>query len=184
MPIIDRPWTRVRTPVPIPDPITIEAIAGLPPADFANLLRSNFVPRADLPDGRRRWEQLWQILKRDDGLAERTLDMLEDFLDTTKAALAAGGLDEAEAVRATKFTARCDEAWQRVDKPLDQPLAWAGSAGNFQPKAQRVIAKLVAAIARHRSETTRTGDDRAADTALWDVLRDVGLDPQDYQSRR
>lgn len=183
--LIQRPWTRVRTPVPIPGDASQAGLAALGPVEFAELIRSNLIPRSDVPGGRSAWEQLWAMLKTDDDLAERTFDVLEDFLDATEQALDSGELDEVEAGRAPKFRARCDEAWKRLDRLEDAgPLAWAGKAGEFQPSARKVIAVLIGAIARHRWTVLRsrhpvTGVDRR----LWDVMRQVNLDPEDYQHR-
>ncbi len=183
--VIERPWARVRTPVPIPAEVSHDTLSALSDAEFAELVRSNFVPRADVPGGRAAWEQLWAVLKNTDGLAERTFDILEDFLDATEKALDAGDLDEADTSRARKFKARCEEAWKRLDKfDDDTPLAWAGKAGEFQPSARRVIAILIAAIARHRSAVLRARRPVSdTDQQLWDAMRQVGLDPRDYQHR-
>lgn len=185
VPVIERPWTRVRTPVPIPAQVTTATLAQLGQAELAELIRSNFVPRTDGPNGRAAWEQLWALLKNDDELAGRAFDVLEDFLDITEDALEAGTLEDAEASRARKFKARCEEAWKRLDRMEDDsPLAWAGKAGEFQPSARKVISILVGAIARHRSAVLRSGrEPSSVDQQLWDAMRRVDLDPRDYQHR-
>jgi hypothetical protein len=186
VPIIDRPWSRVRVPVPIPAPLSAEALTVLSRDELAELIRSNFVPRADLPSGRAAWEQLWGTLKSVNDLSDLAYDVLEEFLDATEKAMQSGQLDEVESGRARKFKSRCDEAWMRLDRfdDGDAPLAWAGKAGEFQPSARRVIAILVGSIARHRAAVQRehtAGSD--ADTQLWASLRRVGLDPLDYGPR-
>lgn len=182
MPLIDRPWTRVREPVPIPEAFTVTDLLEMAEVDFAELIRSHLVPRDQSAAGRRAWDQLWTVLKSDDALADRTYDVLDVFLDTTGEALESGDLDDAETKRAEKFGTQCLQGWKRIDrKQDDHPLAWAGSAGQFQPSARRVIATLIRAIARHRSavQHSRLGP-TPPDEELWAVMRRVNLDPDDY----
>jgi hypothetical protein len=182
MALIERPWTRVRQPVPI-GAVTATSLQETTAADFAQLIRSNLMPRDQEPGGRRAWEQLWALLRADDELAGRTYDVLEDFLDVTQDALDAGDL-QTETSRAEKFMGQCQQAWSRLERDEDGGhLAWAGSAGNFQPAAQRVIATLIGAIARHRTTLRRSPDEvSAADQELWAVMARVSLDPDDYPS--
>lgn len=182
MALIDRPWARVKNPVPIPDPCTADSLAALDDMTFAELVRSHLVPRGQSTPDRRAWEGLWSLL-RSDQLADRTYDVLEDFLDTTEEAIGGGDLDSKEQARAEKFRMQCQHSWNRIDRDRtrDAPLAWAGSAGQFPPAAQRVIAQLVGAIARHRATVLhREGKPSPADAELWDILRKLDLDPRDY----
>ena len=176
------PWARVRTPVPIPDRYTTGDLADLDGPVFAEMVRSNLVPRDQSPAGRRAWEGFWRELADDPPLADRTYTVLEDFLDTTESALESGRLEPDVAQRAEKFRMQCEHAWNRIDRDRSRHLAWAGRAGDFQPAAQRVTATLVGAIARHRSTVTRSGAGPSRpDRRLWDALRQVNLDPDDYR---
>lgn len=181
---IDRPWTRVRNPVPIPVRFSAADLKAMPDLQFAELLRSHLVPRDLSRDGRAAWDRLWNTLRLDADLSDRAYDTLEEFLDATEGALDRGELDDEQLKRATKFAEQCRQSWKRIDRdPPAGPLAWAGKAGDFQPSARRVIATLVSAIASHRS--TITADPARApeaDTRLWEVLRKVNLDPSDYPS--
>lgn len=152
--------------------------------DFAELVRSHLMPRDQSAAGRRTWDQLWAVLSSEGDLSARTYDILEDFLDTTEDALAAGALDQADIDRAKKFQQQCQHGWQRIDRDRDPGrLAWAGSAGDFQPAAQRVIATLIGAIARHRAtvQASPVGPS-SSDEQLWAVMKRVSLDPDDYPS--
>lgn len=181
MPLIDRPWERVRQPAELPAPVSAQGLLGMPEEEFAHLIRSQLVPREHNRPGRRAWAHFWDVLRTDDVLADRVYDVLDDYLDTTEDALGGGGLDEREATRARKFLLQCRQAWDRVDRePEPGSLGWAGSAGNFQPAARRVIAILVGAIAKHRAAVYRTRRPSPDDRHLWAVLRHVDLDPEDY----
>ncbi len=185
MALIHQPWARIRTPAPIPAELTADALWNLPDTAFGELVRSQLVPQDQSPAGRRRWDELWEILRADNDLADRTYNVLEEFIDDTETALAGGDLDPAGDKRARKFLWQCERAWQRVDRGRDrdhQALAWAGRAGAFEPKARMVIATLVAAVARHRSAvgSQATEDDRR----LWSVLGEVNLDPRDYPNQQ
>lgn len=185
MPLIDQPWTRVRQPVPIPGELSAATLLALEDVDLAELVRSHLMPRDQSEAGRRAWDNLWAIIRRDDTLADRVYDVLDDFLDTTEEALSSGVIDDAGQARARKFLTQCQQAWARVDRGREQGskhLAWAGRAGNFQPAAQRVIATLVGAIARHRAANDRTGTPE--DVELWETLAKVNLDPDDYATIR
>lgn len=188
MALIDNPWARVRAPAPIPDNCTVIALQQLSDIDFAELIRSHLVPRDAAGEGRQHWDRLWLTLKTDD-LAERTYDVLDDFLNTTEDALDSGNLDPAATKRAEKFRHQCEQAWQRMDdstKDATPPLAWAGSAGIFADRrAQMVIATLVGAIARHRRRMTLTPElIRPEDDTLWATLSRVNLDPRDYPATK
>lgn len=182
--LIDSPWARVRNPVTVPGTLTVEDLAQMPDLQFAELIRSNLVPRDQSKQGRLTWDRLWVLLRGSDRLADRTYDVLEEFLDAADTAIDSGRLDEQQAKRAAKFTEQCRQSWERIDRDAPaQPLAWAGRAGDFQPAARRVIATLVGAIAHHRSAITDSrGNHAQADNELWDILRQVSLDPDDYPS--
>ena len=186
VPLINQPWSRVRTPVQIPQNLgSGNELLAMTDEHFAELVRSNLMPREDQPGGRQRWTQLWALLLADGDLAERTFDALEDFLDATEAALEAG-LDEAEERRARKFQQVCGQAWKRLQRvDDDRPLAWAGKAADgFNPVGRKVVAKLVSAIAQHRSAAIRSGRAIAEDDRyLWGVLEAVQLDPRQYHFR-
>lgn len=178
--LIDRPWTRVRNPVAIPTQYTATDLREKPDIDFAELVRSQLVPREQTRGGKRTWEKLWETIRQDEALTDRTYDILEQFLDTTEAALEGDDLEPEQRKRATKFAELCRHGWQRIDRePPALPLAWAGKAGDYQPSARRVIATLVSAISRHRAITEPAGP-RPADRELWEALRRVHLDPADY----
>ncbi len=174
------PWTRVRTPYPIPDDCSPSVLERMTDSDFAELLRSHLVPRDQTPAGRQAWERLWRDLSHHDRAAERTLGVLDSFLERVDAALASGNLDPAQARRATKFREQCEMALNRTERDDGGSLAWAGAAGDFPPQAARVIAMLVSAVAKHRSRVRRAGSSSESDRNLWATLRQVGLDPEDF----
>lgn len=174
----DQPWARVRNPVAIPDPCTGAALMVMDQQVFAELIRSNLLPRGQDPASRRLWERLWLEL-RTQALSDRTYDVLEDFLNRTETAMNSGTLDRAQHERAAKFCTQLDGAWDRIGR--DRALAWAGAAGNLNPaRARIVVGRLVGAIAAHRNAVTRSGRPTPEDQALWQVLGEVGLDPKDY----
>ena len=185
MSLIDRPWARIRTPAAVPGDLDADAVWGLDDLGFAQLVQSQLVPQEQDVAGRQRWEQLWEVLRADNDLADRTYNVLEEFIDDTEDALDGGELDPAADKRARKFLLHCDSAWQRIDRGRDrgrQPLAWAGRAGAFEPKARMVIATLVAAVARHRTAVSGSGSDH--DRQLWGALAEVNLDPRDYPNQQ
>lgn len=180
---LDRPWARVAEIELIPSPLNGRALRELGGSQFAGLIRDHLVPRQPAAEARRQWEQLWDLLAGDDELAERALDVLEQFLDTTEAALH-GELDEHQTRRASKFLRFCDDAWNRLDRGDDvRPLGWAGKAGRgFNPAAAKVIARIVDAIDTHRDAVGEHGS--SADKQLWAVLREVDLDPRRSRAPR
>ncbi|MGF0118748.1 hypothetical protein ACQFYA_20845 [Promicromonospora sp. Marseille-Q5078] len=182
--MIDQPWTRVRNPAPIPEQPTVKDLRALPDDEFDLLIQSHLVPRDPSNTGRAAWDKLWLALRHNDKLADRTYDTLENFIQATEGALERGEVPEAQRKRAAKFIELCRQSWDRIDRgaPSDQPLAWAGKAGDFQPQARRVIDTLVTAIAAHRTAVLAEGPPAAADTALWETLKTVDLDPDDYAS--
>lgn len=184
--MVDSPWARVSSPIPIPRGVTGQVLRALPDDEFARLIRDQIVPRTQDRRGRVAWESFWGLLRTDDALAERTYDVLERFLDEGDAALVEGGLDEHTAARAKKFMHQCDMAWKRIDRGRERegPLGWAGEQGQAHPShSRRVIATLVGAIARHRSTVLATvGKPSSPDADLWDTLRYLGFDPRDFDS--
>ena len=186
MPLIAQPWTRVRTPTPLPARPTAKHLTALADVDFAELVRSNLVPRDPSKATRELWGRLWDVLRADEDLTERTYNVLEEFRDLTEDALDGDELDDAARKRAEKFLRNCEASWQRIDRepPAATPLAWAGKAGNFPPHAARVIAQLVSAIARHRHAVEQSPiGSSGVDEELWQVLRRINLDPDDYPNR-
>lgn len=179
--LVEQPWARVKDPVRIPAASDLGAkLHQLNAVAFAQLVRSNLVPRLDRPDGRQRWSDLWTAIDRDPDLAEQTFDVLEEFLDACDQAAADAALSDQQRERAVKFRRFCDDAWQRLQNVPDaaEPLAWAGRAARpFNPPARRVLAALVEAIAAHRDTVQAAGDARPVDDQLWASLRAVGLDP-------
>mgnify|MGYP001160456565 FL=1 len=187
MALIDSPWSRLRKPPTIPTGFTAQALNDLDDLAFAELIQAQLVPRDQDVQGRRLWDRLWKVLREDDQLADRTYNVLEQFLDTTEDALEDGGLDEAGTKRAEKFKQQCEMSWKRIDRGRDRDgaLGWAGEhATAHPPQSRRVIAALIGAIARHRAEVLREfGKPNAADAELWDVMAHLGLDPRDYETR-
>lgn len=182
MPLVDSPWVRIKNPLPIPDPCRGEDLAALDDVRFAELLRSQLVPRDQSPAGRKSWDQFWSLLREDPQLADRTYDVLDEFLDTTEDAINGGQLPPSERERAEKFRLQCQQSWNRIDRGRERTaLAWAGAAGQFSPGARRVIATLIGAIARHRATVLhREGKPSPADAELWDTMRALDLDPRDH----
>lgn len=184
--LVEQPWKRVRNPPPLDQPVRAQPLLAMDEQAFVELVRGHLMPREDRPGGRAAWVQLWALLAAHDDLAQRTFDVLEDLLETTEADLARGGLDDAQSARARSFANRCDEAWKRLRRDDDQALGWAGNAAEgFNPVSRKVIAILVAAIARHRTQVRHLRREATpAEEALWSSLRSVSLDPDDYSARR
>jgi hypothetical protein len=187
--VLDTPWARPEVIEAIPEPVTSQVLAEMDEMRFARLIRDHLVPRQPAGPERHSWDTLWDLLREDDELADRTVDVLDDFLAAIDTALAAEGsqqLDERQTKRASKFARFCEDAWHRLEEDSG-PLAWAGKAGRgFTPGARRVIATLVDAIDTHRTIITAAGpgEARAPDRELWDVLPQVGLDPARRRRRR
>jgi hypothetical protein len=183
--LLEQPWMRAKEPAAIPDPPDRESLLALTPEQYARLLRDNLVPREPTGPVRERWEQLWRTVTRSERLAERTSDVLEDFLDATEEALTSGDLDDAQRKRAQKFRRFCGDAWKRLQIDEDLPLGWAGrAAAGFNPPARRVLEQLVDAIADHRRSVRGREVVRPADESLWAILASVGLDPENSRRRR
>lgn len=184
MTLIPTPWSRVRTPPPLPRSANADDLNDLDDYSFAELIQAYLVPRDQEKPARRQWDQLWTVLRENDDLADRTYNVLEQFLDTTEVAIENNELDDVALKRARKFIQQCEMSWKRIDRGRDRsgPLGWAGEKATAHPAhSRRVIASLIAAVARHRSEVLREyGKPRAADAELWDVMADLELDPRQY----
>lgn len=181
MTLILEPWARVRERVAlVHDQVALKA---LPDLEFAELVRQNLEPAGPSKEARWEWNRFWEALRGDEDLTDRAYGVIEEFLKVTGRALGSGELDEAQTKRAKKFKVQAESAWNRVDRPRREgALAWAGAAGDFAPNAQRVIAILVGAIAKHRDAVRSEGEPTEADLALEAALKKVGLDPADYPS--
>ncbi len=177
--LLDTPWARVKHPTPLPADFSAADFMELSDVEFAQLLRDNLAPRQPIGAVREAWGKFWVTLgSSEPELADRVFDVLEEFFEQTEEALGGGQLDDAQTKRARKFLRFCEEAWNRLEVIVDQPLGWAGRAANgFNPKGRLVIAQLVDAITTHRDSVTRVGDTESANEALWAVLRKVRLDP-------
>lgn len=177
-----QPWTRVRQPVPIPTPPDGDVLTQLDDSQFSELLRSNLMPRETTGAGRDAWDALWETLRGDPALAERSYDVLEEFLQITEEFLESSpDLDGAR--RAHKFAGQCEMAWNRLNTDRDRtpPLQWAGERAAIHPlRSRHVIARLVGAITRHRSTVLSAGGATPADAELWATLSMIGFDPRDY----
>lgn len=173
------PWARVKHRITLPDPLTVKTIAGLDPGPFGQLVRDHLLPSATSGPEHDAWSKLWALLRRDDDLADRTFDVLEQMLDVTNEAIAAGSLDEQASARARKFVLALQRAWSRIEITRDEPLAWAGrDAAAFNGAAKRVLDQLVTAIAEHRRSTIAATAPADRDRRLWDVLQSVRLEPE------
>lgn len=178
-----RPWSRVRQPMPIPQPVTVAGLLGLPEAEFVELLRGNLLPRVEQREARRVWETLWWTLSSDADLVDRAYGVLDGFLAVTEEAIRGDLVEEVEAgglARARKFRGQCLQAWARLDRDAGtQPLAWAGSAAaGFDRAGRTVVALLVSAIATHRGSIRRERRIEDRDRRLWAALERTGLDPR------
>lgn len=177
MELIQQPWSRVKHPVAIPEPLTIEALGGLGEVEFAELIRDHLVPRQSTPAERQAWGRLWSLLA-DKTVVDDAFGVLDEFLDQVEEALASPDVDDAQLKRMWKFQRLCGEAGTRLEVIVDQPLGWAGrEARKFNPPARVVLAALIDAIAEHRKIRTSRGIDDDVDESLWQVLGAVGLDP-------
>lgn len=177
--MLDRPWDRVKDPTPIPARLSESTLVEMAEDGFATLLRDNLLPRQD----RAAWRELWDLLDGDDDLADRALDVLEDFERQTSRHLAEEADDERDRARATKFLQVLSQALSRLDndsqegRRRDEPLAWAGRrAERFNPLGRRVIEQLVFAVDQHRAQVGER-EARPEDLELWRVLGEIRFDP-------
>ena len=173
------PWARVRRRDPLPRPLTVRSLRELSDREFSELVRQNMLPEQEQRDV---WARIWSILALDPGLSRRAETVLDELAGMTEDAIQDGLDDERKAKRAGKFLRMCDDALERMKRLRSQPLEWAGAAASgFNPAARDVLAKLIDAIDRHRSQV---GDEASqVDLELWQVLDDVGLDPRHIRER-
>lgn len=170
MPVLAEPWARVKTPMPLPR-LDYPVLAALNDEQFATLLRDHLIPRAGVNPGA--FRTLWALLASAGGLADRTADQLEQFLDQVDA-LDATALDDTTARRVAKFARQVEQAYDRLERREKAPLSWAGPiAARYNDTARTTIDTLVAAIHAHR--------DHHDDDRLYAVLDAVGLDPLNHR---
>lgn len=180
-------WQRVAEVTPLPGDLQRSAVAAMDGQEFTQMVRTHLVPRENQVAGRHRWQHLWALLAGDDQLRARTAATLEAMLQATSAALDADDFALGQRQRASKFARTCHQSLQRlqVAPGPTTPLAWAGEgAAAFNAPSRIVIARMVSAIATHRTAVASGGDPDAADNQLWAVLRATGLDPADHPRQR
>lgn len=179
MVLIEEPWSRNNRPVAIPEPLTIEVLGGLDDVALAELIRDHLGPRQPTPAASEEWGRLWALLA-DKAVVDDAFGVLDEFLDQVEEAMASPGIDAAQLKRMRKFQRLCAQAENRLDVIVAQPLGWAGrEARKFPPVARSVIAALIDAIAEHRKTRTTVGAGDDVDESLWQVLGEVGLDPEE-----
>lgn len=170
-----QPWARVKNPCPIPAPVDEVVYRVLDDDSLAQVIRDHILPRSEDAPYREAWAQLWALLEADDDLADRALDVLEDFIDGTEADIDGGELSSQQLRRARMYLKRFSDRWERLDNANPVPLQWAGKAAEGLPMpARRVVEKLVNAIDAHRAGTTNP---TTVDKTLWGILAKTGLDP-------
>ncbi|MCZ4278529.1 hypothetical protein [Rhodococcoides yunnanense] len=165
------PWRRSKTPAPLPsNSADARAISKLTDPELAAIIRDNLLPRSNTAGDTANWRAFWNTLTFDPQLNDRANAIIDVYVEQAAAALDTGELDDAQYKRAGKFHDLCIHALDRLDKVVDDPLAWAGArAAGFNPRSREVINTLVQAIAEHRDD----GDD----AKLWAILAEVRLDP-------
>ncbi|WP_377454661.1 hypothetical protein [Rhodococcoides fascians] len=168
----DEPWRRSKTPAPLPpNPADARTLGKIADPELAAILRDNLLPRSNAAGETASWRSFWNTLTFDPTLNTRANDIIDVYVEQSASALDAGNLDDAQYKRAAKFHDLCIHALDRLDKVVDDPLAWAGSrAAGFNPRSRQIINTLVQAIAEHRED----GDD----DRLWAVLAELKLDPR------
>lgn len=165
------PWRRNKTPAPLPaNPADARTVSELADPELAAIIRDNLLPRSNGAGDTAAWRSFWNTLTFDPTLNNRANEIIDVYIEQSSAALEAGKLDDAQYKRAAKFHDLCVHALDRLDKVVDDPLAWAGSrAARFNPRSREVINTLVQAISAHREDND--------DPKLWAVLAEVRLDP-------
>lgn len=157
VPDTPQPWSRITDRTPMPTPLTEEAIQRLDQGTFRQLVRDHLMPYDDSDPARGRWQTLWRHL-RSATLQERTLNVLEDYLDQVNAYLQEDPGDR----RALQFQKRCEGFWNRLTTPQAVTLPVRYGA-------------LVAAVRAHRAEVLASGGvPRQADITLWRRMRRDG----------
>lgn len=180
-------WQRVAEVAPLPADLQRSAVVAMSGEEFTEMVRTHLVPRENQVAGRHRWLHLWALLTGDAELRARATATLEAMLKATQVALDAGDFALGQRQRASKFARTCHQSLQRlqVAPGPTAPLAWAGEgAAAFNASSRIVIARMVSAIATHRTAVASGGDSDAADQQLWAVLRATGLDPADHPQQR
>jgi hypothetical protein len=165
------PWHRSKTPASLPpNPADARALGKIADLELAAIIRDNLLPRSNAAGETAAWRSFWNTLTFDPTLNVRANDIIDVYVEQSSAAIDAGELNDAQYKRAAKFHDLCIHALDRLDKVIDDPLAWAGArAAGFNPRSREVINKLVQAIAEHRDDND--------DSKLWAVLAEVRLDP-------
>lgn len=150
-----QPWERLSSPPSIPDPCDAVVLRLVDDEEFALLIQANLVPAQD----REGFRDLWVSLAFNDDLAERTFDLLDDWLDRAEIAIE----DDPSAPRLVKFRERCNEAFNRLLRVRDLDTRPASV-----PASGTSAYSLAAGIVRHREAI---GDAATAvDQALWAAL--------------
>lgn len=165
---LEAPWMRPKKDdvALISEHTTTRWLHSLNDVDLARTLRDNLIPRHDTP--RHRWHKFWDLVAMDPAMSDRVFQILETFADQAESA---EPRDEAEGRRLRKFATYVDGALDRFEEREEAPLAWLGpKASRYNPEARKVIEQLINAIDDHR----RNRDDEA----LYEVLRDLGFDPE------
>lgn len=169
------PWRRSKTPAPLPpSPAEARTISKLTDPELAAIIRDNLLPRSNAAGDTAAWRSFWNTLTFDRQLNDRANQILGVYVGQASTALDVDDLDDAQYKRAAKFHDLCIHALDRLDKALDDPLAWAGvRAAGFNPRSREVINTLVQAIATHRDDNN--------DERLWAVLAELHLDPRNIR---
>ena len=181
---VEAVWMRVSDVVALPADLDAAALAAMDDAQFTALVRTHLVPRENQVAGRHRWQRLWATLAGDAALRGRAGSAVAAMLATTEAALGLDDFAQGQRRRALRFARACDQALERLAAPPGRqgPLGWAGEgAAAFNAPSRAVIARLVSAIATHRTAVASREGGTAADEQLWAVLRATGLDPADHR---
>lgn len=144
-------WDRINQPVRLPDVVTVDWLESLDDEMFAEVLRSNLLPR-ETASGRLSWEALWRLLQLWPELQADATEVLTGWLTAAEAQVAANPGDR----RARRFL---DQVLQRR-KALELKHGRSGSR-----------AELLAAIEAHRAVTIESRlEPSEADIALWGYL--------------
>ena len=144
-------------PRQLPELVTVSWLRQLPETDFVETLRSNLLPPAGDPAGRRSWQMLWRLLADWPDLQEHARAALSGLLRAAEEHLRTNPEDQ----RAAAFQQHCAQRWDKLDPARLQRGGKNASRGE----------QLLAAIAVHRRVTLDSGTEvRAADVALWACL--------------
>lgn len=150
-------WDRVEMPRQLPDVVTDQWLRTLTDEEFAEVLRSNLLPRSDAPAARRSWDACWRILTDWPDLQERAQETLNGFLNAVEEQLLAIPEDK----RAKRFQELVDARRRQLDP------AKVHRGGANATKGEQMLA----AINTHRRVILASGEPpRPADIALWSHL--------------